>query len=278
MVMANNVKTSIPKPKRDLAKLVQMTREKSPYTFVRFSDGEIEILRNRKLVIESGKTEFRGKTFQNSFPAFDRKSFSPENDYEIRADLISAATFANRTYFKGIPTLSNNATRDREFLLRLSGGFSEQITFSDLLINSNYLAARESFFPLLAKSAKDLFIVGNWRCKPVSYLSRSTLIPIPDNFFQNYAEVKKQAMQTLLAVPERAVVLSSASSLSNILGKELCLLRPDLTFVDVGTALNDLLGLPSNTRTYHQLIETEKQASRLATIRYKTSRDFRIKW
>lgn len=53
-------------------------------------------------------------------------------------------------------------------------------------------------------------------------------------------------------VPDSALVLSSASSLSNVLGHRLRKSRSDLTFLDIGTVLNDLMGLPLTTRAHYK--------------------------
>ena len=131
----------------DLDRFERLVRERLPFTFVRFSDGEIEVLRNRKLVIASGQTEFRGKRFSNQFPEFDSKCFDPRCGQDVRGDLLASAIFCESAYFKGVPTRHNNALVDREFMLRLNGGFTPQMTFSDLFLNSNFLRARE-FLPV----------------------------------------------------------------------------------------------------------------------------------
>ena len=75
---------------------------------------------------------------------------------------------------------------------------------------------------------------------------------IPDNFFSNYQNVKKDILDKLLHIPSGSLVLSSASSLTNILGFQLFKLRKDVTFIDVGTAINDLISLDTITRSYHK--------------------------
>ena len=100
----------------DLDRFERRVRERSPFTFVRFSDGEIEILRNRKLLIAGGVTEFRGKRFSNQFPEFDQKRFDPRRGQDVRGDLLASATFWESGYFKGVPTRHNKALGDREFM------------------------------------------------------------------------------------------------------------------------------------------------------------------
>ena len=79
-------------------------------------------------------------------------------------------------------------------------------------------------------------------------------------------------MQVLLEVPKNSLVLSSASSLSNTLAYKLFLKRDDITFIDVGTSINDLLSLDSKTREYHG------EGSFIKEFFYKRSKRYNIKW
>ena len=268
----------MPTGARDLDRCVQLVRERTPFTFVRFSDGEIEILRNRKLVIAGGVTEFRGKRFSNQFPEFDQKRFDPRSAQDVRVDLLASAIFSERSYFKGVPTQHNNAIGDREFMLRLNGGFTPQMTFSDLFLNSNFLRARGSFFPFLVASFDDLLVVGNWRCELKGYLEKGQLIQIPDDFFSSYQQTLDSVQAVLKNAPESALILSSASSLSNVLGHRIRIARPDLTFLDIGTVLNDLMGLPLGTRAYHKLIDPRTLRERFAAWRYRRHREYQLQW
>lgn len=268
----------MPTGDKDLDRFEYLVRERSPFTFVRFSDGEIEILRNRKLVIANGMTEFRGMRFPNQFPEFDQKRFDPRGSQLVRSDLLDSAIFSESSYFKGVPTWHNNAVGDREFMLRLNGGFTPQMTFSDLFLNSNFLRSRASFFPFLVSSFEDLLVVANWRCELQGYLSKGRLVHIPDNFFSVYQKTLHSVLALLQKAPESALILSSASSLSNILGYRLRISRPDLTFVDIGTVLNDLVSLPLGTRAYHKLINPRTLRERFAVWLYRHSREYQLRW
>ena len=223
---------------------------KQPTTFIRFSDGETEILRNRYLEIGSGITTFRGKEFKTSYPKLDSKRFDPNAHQNIRSDLLESAMFQGENYYKGIPTSHNNAIKDREFMLRLNGGFDSNMTFADLFLNSNYLLYRKLLVPEFNKF-KNIYIIANYRANPVAHLKTAEHIKVPDNFFATYDECIKSIMHQLLAVENNSLVLCSASSLTNIIGYRLYKQRCDITFLDIGTSINDLLSLPNNTRVYH---------------------------
>ena len=272
------VRQRLPTGQGDLERFLEMVRQRHPFTFVRFSDGETEILKNRKLVISGGVTEFRGRVSTNKFPEFDRKHFDPSSGQVVRADLLAAACFRDRAFYKGIPTRHNRAVDDREFMLRLNGGFTEQMTFSDLFLNANFLEARRSFFPALIEAFQTVCVVGNHRCSLQGKLAQGQLIPIPDNFFSCYEDTRESVLAALSDVAEGALVLSSASSLSNVVGHQLRIDRPDITFLDIGTVLNDMIGLPLGTRAYHSVINPVTFKDKLVSWRYRWHREYQLRW
>ena len=268
----------MPDGKADLDRLHMLVTARRAFTFVRFSDGELEVIRNRSMSISSGVTEFRGRFFRNSFPEYDQKRFVPNRCQDLRSDLIRSAIFRDDFYFKGIPSRHNNMVVDREFMLRLNGGFSAEMTFSDLFMNSNYVRSRNDFFPSIVEEFGNVIVVGNWRCELTGYLGRGRLVKIPDDFFSKYKQTLDEVYAELLDVPDCALILSSASSLSNVLGHHLRVNRPDLTFIDVGTVLNDLLGLSLGTRAYHRLSNPRTPRERFAAWRYRQSREYQLQW
>ena len=258
---------------------ITLLNSKKPFTFIRFSDGEVEVLKNRKLTILNKKTFFRGKAYSNDYPVMDTKKFDPLIDQKFRMDLLESCIFKSEFYFKGIRTFSINDCEsiiDREFLLRLNGGFDNYITFSNLLINENYLLFRSKMFPLILKKFKNVVVVSNWRSK-INFECYEH-IKVCDNFIKNYENEFKNIFNLLFNIPDYSVVLCSASSLTNILGHKLFLLRPDLTFLDVGTSINDLLSLENNTRVYHKLLKTKKYNSAPLKFINLLMNDLLIKW
>lgn len=269
----------VPTGATHLSKFKKLLHDGIPFTFVRFSDGEVEVLRNRKLTIFGGLTEFRGRKFPNNFPVFDSKVFNPELHHNLRSDLLESAIYKDKYYFKGIRTCSaidNESIVDREFLLRLHGGFDEWITFCDLLANENYEQTISVFIPALAAANSNLYVIGNYRSDLRGCLANAKLLTVPDNLFECYDELKQILMNELVNIEFRSVVISSASSLSNILGYKLRVLRPDVTFIDAGTVINSLIGLADSTRVYHKLMKNSL-ASYFRRLGFKDG-GMRLKW
>ena len=248
-----------------------------PFTFIRFSDGEIEILKNRYLEISNGKTIFKGKNLNNNFPKYDEKIFNPEIHKKLRSDLIESAIYKSNSYYKGIPTTHNNALEDKNYLINLNGDSTYNLTYSDLLINSNYFFFRKKLLPTILKQ-KNLVVIANYRSILNPKLEHIKLFGIPDNFFNNYENISNNLLNDLLKLPTNSIILSSASSLSNILGHKINLVRNDLTFIDIGTSINDLLGLNTRSRLYHQVLFSRTLKEKILALIYRFSKEYTLKW
>lgn len=265
------IKNKLPDGIEHLNSVKLKLKNKEPFTFIRFSDGETEILKNRYLEIAPGKTVFRGKEIKNNFPQFDSKKFDPSLHQNIREDLLESAKFKADNYFKGIPTSHNKAIDDRDMMLELNDGLDISITFADLFLNSNYEKYLDEIVPLF-EDFENIIVIANYRAKPIGILNNAKHLSIPDNFFETYDEVLADILDKLKDIPSGTLILSSASSLSNIIGYKLALKRNDITFLDIGTSINSLLSMDDKIRSYHK----QKRKTLFRRI-FKKSKD-NIKW
>lgn len=263
--------------KRDFETILFLLRKKFPFTFIRFSDGEMEVIFNSKLVISEGSVEWRGGKNVANYPQFDNKSFLPERDVEFRKDLVEAARFRAPHFYKGIRTRGAFGSRDLSKMVELNSGFIDGLTFSDLLINQNWRLFLGLALPLILERS-DVIFFGNYRAKPELINSNLRHVKIGDDFIPKYRAVCDEAMVNLTSLPSGATVLSSASSLSNILGHKLFNLRPDLTFIDVGTALNPFVGLESSFREYHSQLLPWTPKNLKKKVLYYFLGSHRIRW
>ncbi len=262
--------------RRDFELIKSLLENKDPFTFVRFSDGEMEIIRNERLFIGKGHISWSKGEVSYSYPDFDYKDFSPKRDIKLRGDLIASAIYKNKFYFKGIPTAHNNALNDRNLMIEFNGG-SENLTFADLLINENFLKFRKQLISIFS-SYSSVYFFGNYRANPGLVNNNWKLVPLQDNFFSNYEKVLEVSLVALGGTPKNSLILSSASSLTNILGHQLHESRPDLTFLDIGTSMHDLVGMESGIREYHVLLARNTPRNLARKIRFVMNRSFRLKW
>lgn len=248
-----------------------------PFTFIRFSDGEMEIIFNCKLVIEDGAVEWRGRRNPAEYPIFDSKTFFPERDHEFRACLIESAEFCANKFFKGIRTHRDLGDRDRQKMIELNGGGLKGLTFTDLLINENWRPFLSKTVPLILNRDNVIFL-GNFRARPKMIKDSIYHIQIGDDVIPNFQNELRSVMDELSQLPKGSTVLSSASSLTNLVGHRLFRLRPDITFIDVGTSLNPFIGLEEGKREYHSQILPWSFRNAKAKALYYSLGSHKMRW
>ena len=143
------------------------------------------------------------------------------------------------------------------------------LTFSDLFVNSNFEMFEQELVPLLCKLKP--YLVANYRADPAF---ECVHVPIPDDFFCDFDRVFDDTFLRLKSIPMNSLVISSASSLSNILGFQLNKVRPDITFIDIGTSLNKYLSLSTKSRLYYDYFN--QSFARRLVLRLKPG--FRLIW
>jgi hypothetical protein len=263
--------------KKDFAAFAQLLQEKTPFTFIRFSDGEMEVINNHRLLIREGKIIWSKGEVSHNYPSYDHKDFDPKRDQVFRKDLISSAKKKSDYYFKGIPATHNNATDERNKLIEFNEHSKFNLTFSDLLINENYMKFRRKLVPIF-ESYESIFIIANFRSNVNKHFKNANHLEIPDNFFQDYANLVDPIIIKLSQIPSGSLVLSSASSLSNVIGWKLHEVRQDITFIDIGTSMHDLIGLDLGIRQYHAILLSNSPRNLYKKARLIMSNDFRMKW
>lgn len=245
-----------------------------PFQYVRFSDGEIEILCERKLEISEDNVHFRGKNIKSMYSSHDSKKFDPKLDRWLIQKLKHSASYSADTYLKGIPT-AHNSLLEKGIMIGFNGGLEKNLTYSDLFMNNNYQLFRIALVPILLQKA-DL-VVANYR-SDLSLFTSSNLFKIPDKAFQQAQLLEKHFKALFSNLKPGTIIISSASSLSNIFGCAVAELRPDLTFIDIGTSMNSELGLPIGVRRYQRSYSIKHPLLSIRFLKYKMSRAYKIKW
>jgi len=214
----------------------------------------------------------------HKLPRYDFKVFDPSRHQQVREDLIASLRHKSEAYFIGLPSSHNLGQEvNRDLGLSMHGGLDKQVTFSDLLINSNYRLFLRNVVPIL-KRIDEITVVGNHRMRPANINPNWRLVAIPDDAMSAYSAVIEATIEQLLALPPKNCVLASASSLSNVLGMHVDVERPDLTFIDVGTALHPFTGMGTNDRDYHSLLSSFWGVGGLRRLRYRFAPHYRIRW
>ena len=264
--------------KNDLNYIDSLISKKESFCFLRFSDGEIEIIRNYHLVIGDGFVTTSAGSVAFSYPPHDFKEFNPARDADFRLELLNSAQFISNKYFKGIRTGNNYGGEiDKQLMISLNRDSLYNLTFTDLLINSNYLTFRKKLLPKILQE-RNVYLIANFRANLTNVPVTWHHIPIPDNFIPEYKSILDSTLTHLKIIEPGSLVLSSASSLSNLIGNKIWEFRQDITFMDIGTAIHDLIGLGSSTRTYQVLLQPNSFSGLIKKLNYIIRGDYRIKW
>lgn len=264
------------KPKTELQKFANKLRNGQKFVFVRFSDGEMEIIRGNRLTLDSRGVVWSKGASAFTYPKYDHKDFDPSRDAELRDAVIRSAIHKSPSYFKGIPTLHNGDRDATKQMIALNSGSLEGLTFSDLWINSNFKLFIRQVLPLLREMKVTL--VANYRANPVGISKDWDFIPVPDGAFQSLESVVAETVGRLSKLPAGSVVLCSASSITNVIGLEVSQRDLDITLIDIGTAIHHLLGLEDPRRLYLSQLKPWSLSSAKEKLSYCLSKGSRIRW
>jgi len=234
--------------------ILDKVRDKSNFAFTRFSDGELDILKNKYVILASDHFISGNQKGYGFYTEEEQKEFIPGDHQFYREKLIESFMHNEEDYFKGICTATDlHVGRESfEWMLDLLGGDHENLTFSNLLINANYRRFIEEMVPLFVD--RDILYVVN-KLADISKLPFSVkkTFEIGSNCMINdynvVEDVKKYIAENKI---KDHIILCSAASLSNFVIYECFKENNNNTFLDIGSCLNPLLDLKGwqHTRGY----------------------------
>lgn len=244
---------------QELFKFVDKLKNQEPFGFSRFSDGELRILQNKKLILSEDEIVIGNHKNKRhyKFPIYDQKHFDPVEHSWVRDKLIECLSYKQDNYYKGICCKcclsgQHGLTVIEEFQQQLdlaqSNESDEHITWSNLFLNSNYPQYLEHVVPYFfnydvyliinehAKLDKIPFpVVGDYRVGNNCIINDIGLIDTLKN------EIRTKNIKNSL-------FLISASTLTNFIVRDLFEFENSNTYIDIGTTLQPYLQLPSDRR------------------------------
>ena len=249
--------------KYDFDKLLNKLKNNEPFAFIRFSDGELFVLQNKKLELSERGTFIDDALAGPTYSAEDFKFFDPEQHREFHKKLWESFQHEQQNYFVGISCACCVGMGNFQWMKHMSGlaksldDPSYQLTWANLFVNSNYPRFVQEFIPELAK--RKIVLICNERAD----LSKAQLNIVKDfrigrNAMINNADIHLEIGKWIEDNNiENHVFCFSASSLTNITVYELYKKYPNNFFLDIGTTLNKQFGFPLN-RDYLRAYWTEQ--------------------
>lgn len=221
--------------------ILKLLEEDIPFAFNRISDGELFILQGKAIELgERGALIDGVKVNQQRFSRWDQKSFDPDRDRYIAAELPKTLHSTNPLYLLGLPCPCCCNIGDVERIRRVS---SANQTWANLLVNGNYKYFIEEVFPCIQD--KRVMAAVNHQAKVDAFSSCNAFkhFKIPDNVIQKAPFIVDEFIDQCSVLEDRTVVLVGASVVAKIMIHKAFSMFPNLTFIDIGTTLNPLLGL-----------------------------------
>jgi hypothetical protein len=232
--------------KSDFYLLLDKFKNKENFSFLRFSDGEMYILQNKGITLSNDQVKVEGvvDTSGPGHPQYDSKFFDPNQHTEFRDYLVASFLHSQPNYYKGISCKCCVGETNFNWQLENLGGDSDDLTWANLFVNSNYPLFMEEFYPEIKN--RGAYVI----CNEAADLSHLDWVKgvfkvksdIFDNFLPYITQLKSFIEDNNI---ENEVFLFSASSLSNIAQLILSQSHPNNTYIDIGTGLSYEFKIPS---------------------------------
>jgi hypothetical protein len=219
------------------------------FAFIRFSDGEMFVMQNRKLELSERGTYIDDQLAGPTYTKEDYKFFDPAQHQDFKNKLIQSYQHKQDAYYVGLSCACCVGMQSYKWMKSLRGSDDEHLTWSNLFVNSNYPLFIQNILPELLN--KKIVII----CNENADLSNSKFNIVKDfrigrNAMINNADIYKDISKWIEDNDIKDHVFCfSASSLTNITVYELYQKYANNTYIDIGTTLNPVFGFPL-TRDY----------------------------
>tara|TARA_Y100000310_G_scaffold278291_1_gene296647 strand:- start:145 stop:924 length:780 start_codon:yes stop_codon:yes gene_type:complete len=231
--------------KADIFRFLSKLKSNEHFAFTRFSDGEILIMQNKELILDSKYVKTGDVVHNFGYSEDDHKHYDPEEHEFVKDRLLEAYTFKKNNYFVGgICRNCDCASREyADWMHEKYGEPDSQYTYANLLVNSNYPIFMGQLYKELKK--KKIVIV----CSEQADLSNTGLEIVKDFRVGKNCIVNDHHLIDVIKVwigdndISDHVFLFAASSLSEVLIHQLFKDFENNTYIDIGTTLHKQLGL-----------------------------------
>ena len=230
----------------EFEKILQKIHSQENFAFIRFSDGELFIMQNKKVILAENHYVTGNIRGPNRYTKEEQKEFIPGRDDFYREKLLESFRHRQKNYFKGICTATDAHVGRQNFLWQLKEhgpGDYEHLTFANVLINANYRRFVQELVPML-KNREVIYVVNELADLSGLPFEVKKAFRIGSNcMINNYDTVEKVKDYIKENNIKDHVVLCSAASLSNYVIHQCYKENPNNTFLDIGSCLNPYLKL-----------------------------------
>jgi hypothetical protein len=237
--------------KQHIQNFKQKLIDREPFAFARYSDGEVNVMKNLQFKLDNNLIEIGNKFVSTSpYQKADYKHFDPVLHKDFKDHLVQAFQHKQHNYYKGVSCRCCVGDEDFNFQMQLNGNEDHDLTWANLWINGNYSTFLEEILPVLqtydavmvchtsANLERLQFVMKDFR---VGYNAMVQDVGVIGN-------IKKWIDDNNVT---GKLFLFSASSFSNLAIYELYKHNPSNTYIDIGTTLVPYMDMPPH-RSYLQ--------------------------
>jgi len=226
----------------DFYKLCALLKERTPFAFNRFSDGELFILQNKELILGDNAVKIGAKTLQIGYEKEDHKHFIPEEHSFYRDRLIEAFRYQAKNYFKGLSCRCCVGNADFQWQLDFHGTYDENFTWANLLVNGNYVKFIHEMYPLF-NQYKTVFICNeNARVSTFPFVIKDFRVGY-NAMINDYGLIQELIEWIDTKKIQGYLFLFLASSFTKMAIHQLYKHNNKNTYIDVGTTLNAFMDM-----------------------------------
>ncbi len=217
--------------REDFFKLYKRFRERSPFAFSRYGDGEMAIIKGDSIDLSAkGPGEFK---------------FNPADGEDVffRDALLASMRFRHPDYFVGISPPAGVGEANWRLLKETSGQDDEHLTWATLFVNANYPMFLEYFVKEFAR--RQVVLVCNRQADPARLPFKVVKVfTVGANAWRaDYPLVEEMKSWMRDGAVEGGVLLFAAGPFGDILAHQLFEAFPRNTYLNIGSTLDPQLGL-----------------------------------
>ena len=216
--------------KNDIIVLFNKLKQREPFSFSKYADGEYAILRNIKIT--------------NT----DKWTFDPNIHQIEHKFLMDSFTYDAKGYYVGISCPCCQPKENVQWMRDTIK--TKNVTFANIFVNSNYIFFKEHFIPEFNSWGGDIILVAN-------YEGKNKKLPFKVNYYYDIkigSWINPELNKCIDTLSEKAenknnqLFLFSGGPLGNILAHKLHQINNKNTYIDIGSTINPWI--VGNNRRY----------------------------
>ena len=220
-------------------------RNKENFAFSRFSDGEMHILQNRQLKLDTNLIQIGDKNQSGVYQSPDFKHFDPKEHGFYQQKLVESLQYKQPNYYKGISCSCCVGKDNFDWQVDLAGGDDESLTWANLWVNGNYPLFVFHILPIFY--SRDCVFIGHEKANldRLPFFVKDFRVGY-NAMINDYGKIEDIKEWIRTNNVKNHLFLFSASTFTNLAVVELFREFPDNTYIDIGTCLTPMMDMPTH--------------------------------